>query len=111
MTQLTDQESAAFEAWAASIGLSVTGRYAETVDVLSAKSVFKAGYQAAHHTQVVQMTLEQAQQGVQPVAWLAEYVDQEGNSKWYVTTHKDLAAENDIHGTPKPLYTHPAMQV
>lgn len=50
------------------------------------------------------------QQGVQPVAWLAEYQDREGNSKWYVTTHKDLAAENDMHGAPKPLYTHPAAQ-
>lgn len=51
-----------------------------------------------------------AQQGVQPVAWLAEYQDREGNSKWYVTTHKDLAAENDMHGAPKPLYTHPVAQ-
>lgn len=54
--------------------------------------------------------LAAAQQGVQPVAWLAEYVDQEGNSKWYVTTHKELAAENDMHGAPKPLYTHPTTQ-
>lgn len=51
-----------------------------------------------------------AQQGVQPVAWLAEYQDREGNSKWYVSTRKDLAAENDMHGAPKPLYTHPTTQ-
>lgn len=51
-----------------------------------------------------------AQQAVQPVAWLAEYVDREGNSKWYVSTHKDLATENDMHGTPKPLYTNPTKQ-
>lgn len=51
-----------------------------------------------------------AQQGVQPVAWLAEYQDREGNSKWYVSTHKDLATENDMHGAPKPLYTHPTTQ-
>lgn len=54
--------------------------------------------------------LAAAQQGVQPLAWLAEYVDREGNSRWYVSTHKDLATENDMHGAPKPLYTHPTTQ-
>lgn len=54
--------------------------------------------------------LAAVQQGAQPVAWLAEYVDREGNSKWYVSTHKDLATENDMHEAPKPLYTHPTPQ-
>lgn len=41
------QERAAFEAWAASIGFCVTGKYAETSAVLCAKSAFEAGFQAA----------------------------------------------------------------
>jgi hypothetical protein len=41
-----EQERFAFEAWAASIGFCVTGKYAETIDVLCAESAFKAGYQA-----------------------------------------------------------------
>jgi hypothetical protein len=40
------QERAAFEAWGESIGFPVTGKYAETVDVLCAESAFKAGYKA-----------------------------------------------------------------
>lgn len=41
-----EQGHAEFEAWAASIGFCVTGKYAETIDVLCAESAFKAGYQA-----------------------------------------------------------------
>jgi hypothetical protein len=37
---------AAFEAWAASIGLEINGRYAESLSVLCAEEAFKAGYQA-----------------------------------------------------------------
>lgn len=48
----TEQERAAFEAWAASIGLSITGKYAESIAVLCAESAFKAGYQAALQSQV-----------------------------------------------------------
>ncbi|MGE8591481.1 MAG: hypothetical protein ACN6OD_19110 [Alcaligenes sp.] len=44
-------ERAAFEAWAASIGFCVTGKYAETIDVLCAESAFKAGYQAGRAAQ------------------------------------------------------------
>jgi hypothetical protein len=47
----TEQERAAFEAWAASIGLSITGKYAESIAVLCAESAFKAGYQAALQSQ------------------------------------------------------------
>ena len=54
--------------------------------------------------------LAAAPQAGQPVAWLTEYVDREGNSKWYVSTHKDLATENDKDAKPKPLYTHPTTQ-
>src|SRR5690606_8588502 len=46
----TEQERADFEAWAASIGFCVTGKYAETIDVLCAESAFKAGYQAGRAT-------------------------------------------------------------
>lgn len=42
----TEQERAAFEAWAASIGLRIAGKYAETIAVLCAESAFKAGYRA-----------------------------------------------------------------
>lgn len=41
-----EQERAEFEAWAASIGFCVTGKYAETINVLCAESAFKAGYRA-----------------------------------------------------------------
>lgn len=47
----TEQLRAEFEAWAASIGFCVTGKYAETVDVLCAESAFKAGYKAALQSQ------------------------------------------------------------
>ncbi len=52
----------------------------------------------------------EAQQPV-PVAWMASYVDPIGNDHVYVTSHHDLAVENDMHGTPRPLYTHPAPSV
>lgn len=41
----------------------------------------------------------------EPDAWLAVYEDREGNSKFYTSTHKDLAVENDTNGKPQPLYT------
>jgi hypothetical protein len=49
-----------------------------------------------------------------PVAWMASYVDPIGNDHVYVTSHYDLAVENDMHGTPRPLVfgdTHPAPSV
>lgn len=54
MTKITEQDRAAFEAWAASIGFCVTGKYAETVDVLCAESAFKAGYRAGRASLQVQ---------------------------------------------------------
>lgn len=42
-----EQLRAEFEAWAARIGLCVTGKYAETINGLCAESAFKAGYKAA----------------------------------------------------------------
>ena len=47
----------------------------------------------------------------EPVAWMASYVDPIGNDRVYVTSHRDLAVENDMHGEPKPLYTRPAPSV
>ena len=47
----------------------------------------------------------------EPVAWMASYVDPVGNDHVYVTSHRDLAVENDMHGEPKPLYTRPAPSV
>lgn len=41
----------------------------------------------------------------EPVAWLANYEDREGNSKSYTSTHKDLAQENDTNGEPQSLFT------
>lgn len=46
LKKIKPEERAAFEAWAASVGFCVTGKYAETVDVLCAESAFKAGYRA-----------------------------------------------------------------
>ncbi len=44
MTTKTDEQMrAAFEAWAASIGLEINGRYAKTLTVLCAEEAFKAG--------------------------------------------------------------------
>lgn len=37
-------------------------------------------------------------------AWMASYVDPEGYDHVYVTTHHDLAVENDMHGDPVRLY-------
>lgn len=41
----------------------------------------------------------------EPVAWLSHYEDREGNSKYYTSTHKDLAQENDTNGDPQSLFT------
>ena len=43
----------------------------------------------------------------EPVAWLAAYVNSEGLPDQYVTTHHELAVENDANGAPKPLFFHP----
>lgn len=45
-----------------------------------------------------------------PVAWMARYVNTLGEEYVYVTTHKDLAIENDMHGDPLPLYLAPAQE-
>ena len=42
-----------------------------------------------------------------PVAWLAAFVNSEGLPDKYVTTHHELAVENDANGAPKPLFFHP----
>lgn len=47
----TEQLRAEFETWAASIGFCVTGKYAETIDVMCAESAFIAGYKAAIQSQ------------------------------------------------------------
>lgn len=54
------------------------------------------------------MSIEEQPATTEPVAWMASYVDPVGNDHVYVTSHHDLAVENDMHGEPKPLYTHPA---
>jgi len=43
----------------------------------------------------------------EPVAWLAAYVNSEGLPDQYVTTHHELAVENDANGAPKPLFFNP----
>jgi len=43
----------------------------------------------------------------EPVAWLAAYVNSVGLPDHYVTTHHELAVENDTNGAPKPLFSHP----
>lgn len=45
-----------------------------------------------------------AGQGQEPAAWLASYQDREGNEASYVTTHYQLALENDARGQPVALY-------
>lgn len=44
--------------------------------------------------------------GAEPSAWMAEYIDPLGNDHVYVTSHHDLAVENDMHGDPKPLWQY-----
>ena len=41
------------------------------------------------------------------VAWLARYVGRSGVEQEYVSTHKNLADENDASGKAQPLYLHP----
>ena len=43
----------------------------------------------------------------EPVAWLAAYVNNVGLPDHYVTTHHELAVENDANRSPKPLFFHP----
>ena len=43
----------------------------------------------------------------EPVAWLAAYVNSDGLPDKYVTTHHDLAVENDANRSPKPLFFNP----
>jgi hypothetical protein len=40
----------------------------------------------------------------EPVAWMARYIDKDGNEAVYTTTVYELAVENDVNGTPIPLY-------
>ena len=43
----------------------------------------------------------------EPVAWLAAYVNSDGLPDKYVTTHHELAVENDANRSPKPLFFNP----
>ena len=43
----------------------------------------------------------------EPVAWLAAYVNNVGLPDHYVTTHHELAVENDANRSPKPLFFNP----
>ena len=43
----------------------------------------------------------------EPVAWLATYVNNVGLPDKYVTTHHELAVENDANRSPKPLFFNP----
>ena len=47
------------------------------------------------------------QTDAQPVAWLAAYVNNVGLPDHYVTTHHELAVENDANRSPKPLFFNP----
>jgi hypothetical protein len=40
----------------------------------------------------------------EPVAWMARYIDKDGNEAVYTTTVYELAVENDVNGQPIPLY-------
>ncbi len=43
-----------------------------------------------------------------PVAWQAHYIDRDGNPAVYTTSNYALAVENDINGSPMPLYAAPS---
>ena len=43
----------------------------------------------------------------EPVAWLSAYVNSVGLPDHYVTTHHELAVENDANRSPKPLFFNP----
>lgn len=40
----------------------------------------------------------------EPVAWMARYIDKDGNEAVYTTSVYELAVENDANGEPIPLY-------
>ena len=40
----------------------------------------------------------------EPVAWMARYIDKDGNEAVYTTSVYELAVENDVNGEPIPLY-------
>lgn len=65
-------------------------------------AAFTADQMRAYASEAVRAAL--AAQG-EPVAWMASYIDALGNDHVYVTSHHDLAVENDMHGDPRPLYT------
>ena len=44
----------------------------------------------------------------EPVAWLSAYVNNVGLPDHYVTTHHELAVENDANRSPKPLFFNPS---
>lgn len=46
----------------------------------------------------------EAQATREPVAWMARYIDKDGNEAVYTTTVYELAVENDVNGQPIPLY-------
>lgn len=46
----------------------------------------------------------EAQATREPVAWMARYIDKDGNEAVYTTTVYELAVENDANGQPIPLY-------
>lgn len=76
----TEQERAAFEAWGESIGFCVTGKYAETVDVLCAESAFKAGYKAGR-----------AALAAQPAAATASPSDEHATCNLQLATQEPVA--------------------
>jgi hypothetical protein len=46
----------------------------------------------------------EAQSSKEPVAWMARYIDKDGNEAVYTTSVYELAVENDVNGQPIPLY-------
>ena len=66
---------------------------------------FLAGYDAGMKDMAHMIDAKIAEQPLaEPVAWLAAYVNSDGLPDVFVTTHRELAIENDANHSPKPLY-------
>ena len=66
---------------------------------------FLAGYDAGMKDMAHMIDAKIAEQPLaEPVAWLAAYVNSDGLPDVFVTTHRELAIENDANRSPKPLY-------
>lgn len=98
----SQQERAAFEEWATSIGLSITGKYAKSLDVLCAEEAFSAGYQAGRAALQESLDKSQDREGWKEaaIAWEVcaslhrEYC--KGKDPFYKTRQADFVKHAEV---------------